>query len=79
MTWVQDNCHDPSAVAEGIATLSKEQKMWLGKEKYKKLAETETEMEYERKVSLSGRDQVLLSEGEAQGYGGPGIFFHNYQ
>lgn len=45
MTWVQDNCHDPSAVAEGIATLSKEQKMWLGKEKYKKLAETETEME----------------------------------
>lgn len=33
MTWVHSNCHGPSAVAERIATVPKEQKMWLGKEK----------------------------------------------
>lgn len=71
---MRDTDVPPNAVAERIATLSKEQKMWLGKEKYKKLAETETEMEYEWKVSLSGRDQVLLLEGEAQGCWGPGVF-----
>lgn len=42
-------------------------------EKYTRLAK-ETETEYARRVSLTGGDQILLSEEEAQGYWGPGVF-----
>ncbi|XP_075595306.1 LOW QUALITY PROTEIN: uncharacterized protein LOC142599320 [Balearica regulorum gibbericeps] len=34
----------------------------------------ESEMEYVWRVSLSGGDQILLSEREAEGYWGPGVF-----
>ncbi|KFQ77179.1 hypothetical protein N337_13015, partial [Phoenicopterus ruber ruber] len=42
-------------------------------EKYSRLAQ-ETETEYVWRVSLMGRDRVLLSEDEAQGYWGPSVF-----
>lgn len=44
----------------------------------------ETEVEYVWRVSLSGGDRILLSEEEAEGYWGPGVFLtttagdHNY-
>ncbi|XP_052631320.1 uncharacterized protein LOC128136180 [Harpia harpyja] len=42
-------------------------------EKYIRLAK-ETETEYVWRVSLTGGDRILLSEDEAQGYWGPGVF-----
>ncbi|KFW61951.1 hypothetical protein AS28_02543, partial [Pygoscelis adeliae] len=42
-------------------------------EKYTRLAQ-ETETEYVWRVSLTGGDRILLSEDEAQGYWGPGVF-----
>ncbi|KAM6091881.1 uncharacterized protein LJ206_005158 isoform 1-T2 [Theristicus caerulescens] len=42
-------------------------------EKYTRRAQ-ESETEYVWRVSLSGGDRVLLSEDEAQGYWGPGVF-----
>ncbi|XP_050768762.1 uncharacterized protein LOC127027219 [Gymnogyps californianus] len=47
----------------------------LGKiqEKYSR-GPRETETEYVWRVSLTGRDRILLSEDEARGYWGPGVF-----
>uniref|UniRef100_A0A663LLW3 Uncharacterized protein n=1 Tax=Athene cunicularia TaxID=194338 RepID=A0A663LLW3_ATHCN len=42
-------------------------------EKYTRRAH-ETETEYVWRVSLTGGDRILLSEDEAQGYWGPGVF-----
>ncbi|XP_010560005.1 PREDICTED: uncharacterized protein LOC104828198 [Haliaeetus leucocephalus] len=42
-------------------------------EKYIQLAK-ETKTEYVWRVSLTGGDRILLSEDEAQGYWGPGVF-----
>ncbi|XP_074666470.1 uncharacterized protein LOC141917265 [Strix aluco] len=42
-------------------------------EKYTRQAQ-ETETEYVWRVSLTGGDRILLSEDEAQGYWGPGVF-----
>ncbi|XP_074424775.1 uncharacterized protein LOC141735620 [Larus michahellis] len=42
-------------------------------EKYTRLAKV-TETEYVWRVSLTGGDRILLSEDEAQGYWGPGVF-----
>ncbi|KFO11890.1 hypothetical protein N312_11416, partial [Balearica regulorum gibbericeps] len=42
-------------------------------EKYSRQAK-ETETEYVWRVSLTGRDRIRLSEEEAQGYWGPGVF-----
>uniref|UniRef100_A0A8B9NYL3 Uncharacterized protein n=1 Tax=Apteryx owenii TaxID=8824 RepID=A0A8B9NYL3_APTOW len=42
-------------------------------EKYSRRPE-ESETEYVWRVSLTGGDRILLSEGEAEGYWGPGVF-----